>query len=220
MTGYNPIAQKYADLTEKMEIKSRKQFHDILPETLQDLLVLDVGCGSGQNSEYYVHQGAKVHGIDLSTKEIEMASEKLPGKYIVGDMKNLPFEENTYDAVMSYYALQASDNVPKSLQEMIRVVKPGSLITIITKHPLRQLLESHAHGNGSNYFEKRMVTSYIFDKKIKLSEPSHTLEEYFGPEILSKASLELFEEHNDYPASDQVLDMTYPTFIILQYKKK
>ncbi len=45
--------------------------------------------------------------------------------------------------------------------------------------------------------------------------------EYLHQSILSEATLELFEEQTDFPASEQVIKgMNYPTFMILQYRKK
>jgi ubiquinone/menaquinone biosynthesis C-methylase UbiE len=140
--------------------------------------------------------------------------------FVIGNMNELPYQSNYFDIVTCVYALQASDDVPSALEEMIRVAKPGAAILIATKHPFRNLLEGHVNDGNSDYYAKRDVTSYIFNKTIKLIEPGHTMMEYLSPKILSKASLELFEEHTDFPASDQVISgMNYPTFMILKYIK-
>jgi hypothetical protein len=44
--------------------------------------------------------------------------------------------------------------------------------------------------------------------------------DYLAPSVLRSASLELFEERTDFPASDQVIaGLTYPTYMILKYRK-
>jgi len=44
--------------------------------------------------------------------------------------------------------------------------------------------------------------------------------DYLAPSALQSAALELFEEHTDFPASDQVIaGLTYPTYMILKYRK-
>jgi len=221
MGNYNKFAEEYAKQTEAMEKEVRKHFYSLIPVSLKSKSLLDVACGSGHDAEYYSSQGAKVSGIDISSKEIEMINKKNCGTFIVGDMNYLPYESNSFDIVTSVYALQASDNVQKALAEMIRVAKPGAIIQIVAKHPFRNLLESHVNDGNSDYYAKRNVTSYIFNKTIKLSEPGHTMEEYLNPSVLSKATLELIEEKTDFPASEQVIPgMNYPTFMILQFRKK
>jgi len=221
MGNYDKFAEEYAKQTEVMEKEVRKHFYSLIPVPLKSKAVLDVACGSGHDAEYYSSQGAKVYGMDISQKEIEMANKKGCGTFVVGNMNSLPYESNSFDVVTSMYALQASNNVPKALEEMIRVAKPGAIIQIATKHPIRNLLESHVNDGNSDYYAKRKVTSYIFNKTITLSEPGHTLEEYLNPLVLSKATLEKLEEKTDFPTSEQVIPgMNYPTFMILQFKKK
>lgn len=221
MGNYNKFAEEYAKQTEALEINTRRHFYALLPEALDSKIMLDVGCGSGHDAKHYSLQGAVVYGIDKSEKEIAMAQLKQVGSFSVGDMGKLPFPTNFFDIVTSVYALQASEDVPKALEEMVRVVKPGGTILIATKHPFRNLLEGHINDGNSDYYSKRTVTSYIFNRAITLSEPGHTMMEYLNPSLLSKATLTLFEEHTDFPASEQVIQgMTYPTFMILKYIKK
>ncbi len=221
MGDYNLFAKKYAKKTAQIEKITRKHYCSLLLKNLNGKLILDVGCGSGQDVVYYAKKGAKIFGLDISKKEIEMARKLKCGKFKVGDMNNLPYTSNSFDYVTSFYSLQASNNVPKALAEMIRVAKPGAIIQVCAKHPFRNLLEGHINDGNSNYYEKRNVTSHIFNKTITLSEPGHTMMEYLDPSILSEATLELFEEHTDFPASEQVIKgLNYPTFMILQYRKR
>jgi len=221
MTDYDKFAKEYAKQTEAMEKKVRKHFYSLISESLESKVVLDVGCGSGHDAEYYAKNKAQVYGIDIANEQIRMSSEKDCGKFTVGDMNKLPYPSNYFDMVMSVYALQISKVVPGALNEMVRVAKPGATILFSSKHPIRNLLEGHVNDGNSDYFAKRDVTSYIFNRTIKLTEPGHTMMEYLNSSILSKASLVLFEEHTDFPASEQVIPgMNYPTFMILKYVKK
>ena len=120
----------------------------------------------------------------------------------------------------SFYALQASENVPRTIQEMIRVAKSGATILILTKHPFRNLIEGHINDGKSDYYSQRKVTSYILNKSITLIEPGHTIMDYLNAEVLRMAQLELFEEHTDFPASEQVISgLIYPTYMILKFRK-
>ncbi len=222
MGNYNNFAEDYARKTaeEKVEIASRAHYQSLLPSNLRNLRILDVGCGSGQDAVHFNKEGAIVTGIDISEKEIGMARKLGFGAFDVGDMKNLPYDSNTFDIVSSYYALQASDNVPKTLEEMARVTRPGGKIIVLAKHPLRNFLEGWKNDGQLDYYEKREVTSYIFNKTIKLTEPGHTLSEYLSPSLLQKTKLDLFEEHSDFPASEQVIpSLIYPTYFIMKLEK-
>lgn len=223
MGNYNEFASEYAKgtATYQSEIEARDYYRSLLPSNLEGAFILDVGCGSGQDAEYYANLGAKLSGIDISEKEIALAKEKNIGKFRVGDMKELPYNSNTFDLVTSWYALQASDNVPKALEEMIRVAKPKATILILAKHPIRNLLEGWQNNGKMDYYQKGNVTSYIFDRTITLNEPSHTIMEYLNPRLLQIAELQLLEERTDFPGSEQVIPrLTYPTHFIMKLQKK
>ncbi len=223
MGNYDSFAEEYAKGTaeEEAEIESRRYYHSLLPANLQGTSILDVGCGSGQDAVYYAGQGAQVFGIDVSKKEIEMARRFGIGEFRVGDMKELPYPSDNFDIVSSFYALQASDNVPLALEEMIRVAKPKGTILVLAKHPTRNLLEGWKNNGAMDYYRSGMVTSHILSGTITLSEPRHTLMEYLNPELLKKTELQLFEELSDFPASEQIIDgLHYPTLFIMKLRKK
>jgi ubiquinone/menaquinone biosynthesis C-methylase UbiE len=219
MGNYNQFAQEYAQGTEELEEAIRQHFYALLPE-LQGKAILDVGCGSGHDAVYYAAQGAKVYGTDISEQEITMAQEKASGIFVHGPMENLPFEAGMFDIVTSFYAIQHTEDVPKTLLEMLRVAKPGGIVMILAKHPFRNLLESRINDGNSDYYAKRLVTSYIFSRSIKLTEQGHTMMDYLDPAVLQAARLELLEEMTDFPASEQVIvGLIYPTCMIIKYRK-
>jgi ubiquinone/menaquinone biosynthesis C-methylase UbiE len=220
MGNYNHFAGEYAKRTKELEQETRRHFYSLLPN-LKRKLLLDVGCGSGHDALHYIEKDARVFGLDIADKEIDIARRvATKGNFRVGDMQDLPYKSNQFDIVTSFYALQTSDNVTKSLGEMIRVAKPKGTILVLAKHPIRNMLEGWQNDGKMDYYEKGKVTSHIFNKTITLSEPRHTLMEYLNPNLLKNVNLELFEEHSDFPASDQVIDgLIYPTYFIMKLKK-
>lgn len=219
MGNYDQFAEEYAKGTEDMDEEIRRRFYAHLP-ALKDCAVLDVGCGSGQDAAYYADQGAAVSGVDISEQEIAMAQEKVSGVFVQAPMEQLPFDAEMFDLVTSFYAVQHTEDVPKTLLEMIRVAKPGGVIMVLAKHPFRNLLESRINDGNSDYYAKRLVTSYIFNRSIKLTEQGHTMMDYLDPAVLQAARLELLQEMTDFPASEQViLGLIYPTCMILKYRK-
>jgi SAM-dependent methyltransferase len=68
--------------------------------------VLDLGCGSGWLSVYLARQGFEVVGIDVSAQAINLANtwalqEDLKIAFTVGDIANLPYADNSFDAVVA-----------------------------------------------------------------------------------------------------------------------
>lgn len=100
---------------------------------VRDKIVLDVGCGSGRFSEIISRWGGRVVALDYS-EAVDEARKNLKtlgdknGVFIQGDALNLPFSDNTFDAVFSIGVLQHTANPIKGLEEMCRVLKPGGLL--------------------------------------------------------------------------------------------
>ena len=107
-----------------------------LCELKEGMEVLDVSSGRGTQALYYAKTyGAKVTGLDISQEMIDTSTRKaieegLTGnvKFVLGDSQNLPFEDNSFDAVINECAVGIPDDSQKVLDEMLRVVKPNSAI--------------------------------------------------------------------------------------------
>ena len=143
--------------------------------------------------------------------------------FLIGKGEELPFPEKTFDVIVSKYALQTSTNIPKILEEVARVLKPDGYFVFLTKHPLRQFLEkinTYKDEERINYFEQKIIDSLIYEKKIHLREPSHTLSEYFSKEVLKNFDLIDFLEDSDFPASEQINNYIYPTFFVAKLRRR
>lgn len=68
---------------------------------------MDIGCGAGVPvDKFFLEKGFKVTGIDLSEKMIKLAKKNLSnGNFFVKDMTEIDFPENSFDAVVSFYAI-------------------------------------------------------------------------------------------------------------------
>ncbi|WP_442596132.1 class I SAM-dependent methyltransferase [Neobacillus sp. D3-1R] len=99
----------------------------------QNSLILDVGCGTGQTSAYLAGEyGSKVIGLEINPIMIEkaknrMISQQLPVEIIHGSVESIPFQNDSFDYVISESVL-AFVNKPKALQEIFRVLKTGGKI--------------------------------------------------------------------------------------------
>jgi len=100
--------------------------------------VLDVGCNTGFCTFEIGHiVKCFVTGLDINSNMIDTANSFL-GRYhsdlinkvrfISGDGKKLPFEDNIFDLVMSGGSTAFIDNIPQAIEEYARVTKPWGFI--------------------------------------------------------------------------------------------
>ena len=101
------------------------------------LKVLDAGCGPGSLTEEIAKRGHKTTGLDYSLDMVAQASctaESAGTKcasFIQGDLDSLPFQDNSFDAVVCVGVLQYLPDDRISIAELGRVLRPGG-IAIIT----------------------------------------------------------------------------------------
>ncbi len=99
--------------------------------------ILELGCGSGELAVWLALQGAEVDGVDISDESIRIANTRASENGVsdravfasVGG-EDLPFADGTFDAVVICVALHHMD-VPKTLREISRVLKPGGCFVAI-----------------------------------------------------------------------------------------
>jgi len=93
--------------------------------------VLDVACGFGNTAITARMLGAKVTGIDITPKLLTLAKEeeKIAGisgiEWKEGDAENLPYEDESFDFVLSTFGHIFAPNQELAGKEMIRVLKKG-----------------------------------------------------------------------------------------------
>lgn len=222
---YNNFSKSYSDNLEVQDEVGNRRFYEVLSTVeLNGRKLLDIGCGDGTDLINFQNKGAVVSGIDPSEAFIQLAKAKDSKlEVILGRGEELPFADQTFDVVVSKYALQTSPAVPKIIEEAARVLKPGGYFIYLSKHPLRQFLEKieTLKTTGKvNYYEQEVVDSYIYERTIHLREPSHTITEYFSTDVLKKFDLLDYLEDSDFPASEQLHGYTYPTFFIAKLKRR
>jgi SAM-dependent methyltransferase len=93
--------------------------------------LLDVGCGPGLAARLAAERGAKVTGLDAAEASLAIARERTPeGDFRAGELENLPWPDNTFDAVTGLNAFQYAADVVNALREARRVVRPGGRVAM------------------------------------------------------------------------------------------
>jgi SAM-dependent methyltransferase len=104
---------------------------------LDEIRVLDVGCGDGNASIEAARRGAEVIGIDLTPTQIERASaraahEGVDVEFRVGDAESLPVDEASFDVVISSLGMIFAPDHARAAAEMVRACRPGGRIGMTT----------------------------------------------------------------------------------------
>lgn len=102
--------------------------------------MLDVACGTGVVAITAARIGAHVRGIDLTPELLERAREnaRIAGVEVdfrEGDAEALPFDDATFDVVLSQFGHMFAPRPDVAIAEMLRVLKPGGTIAFATWPP-------------------------------------------------------------------------------------
>ena len=129
--GYSP---EFLQLLDRRNVQTHAGH--LLPHLKTGFRVLDFGCGPGTITvglAQAVHPG-EVHGIDMEDSQIELAraAAKAGGHnnavFHVGNVYELPFEDDYFDAAHCHAVLMHVPDTERALQEVSRVLKPGGII--------------------------------------------------------------------------------------------
>ena len=103
--GYNRIASQY--LAERTRDSEDIHLLDDLIARLPDgAKVFDAGCGAGIPVAQILSDRFDLTGVDFSEAQIDLARMHVPGaQFVCQDMTKLDYPEDTFDAIVSYYAI-------------------------------------------------------------------------------------------------------------------
>jgi SAM-dependent methyltransferase len=102
--------------------------------------VLDVAAGTGNAALPAARRGAAVTASDLTPSLLEAGREQAEAEglgldWVEGDAENLPFEDETFDVVMSAIGVMFAPNHQAAADELVRVCRPGGTIALLSWTP-------------------------------------------------------------------------------------
>ena len=105
--------------------------------------VLDLGTGTGNAALLAARAGADVMAVDPSPRLLELARERIgTGTFAVAKAEDLPFDDQTFDRVLSLFAVIFSDDPQQAATEILRVLKPPGKALITAWEPVGAMHEA------------------------------------------------------------------------------
>jgi SAM-dependent methyltransferase len=102
--------------------------------------VLDVAAGTGNASVPAAQRGARVTASDLTPELLAAGAARpdaqgLPIEWVEADAEHLPFDDGSYDVVMSAIGVMFAPHHQAAADELVRVVKPGGTLALLSWTP-------------------------------------------------------------------------------------
>ncbi len=185
-TAYAAWAEQYdsnQNKTRDLEAKALRQTLANIPfETC-----LEIGCGTGKNTEWLVQKAQRITAVDLSVEMLARAKEKISSEKIQFQQADVnepwDFSNGKYDLVTFSLVLEHIENLDPIFRETKEALAPGGHVYIGELHPFKQYAGTKARFDTA---EGRQIVT-CFDHHVSdfvLAAKQHglslvDLEEYF-----------------------------------------
>ena len=138
---FDLIASKYDRMNHGMSLGIdrlwRRRFVRRLAKKLPEkAAVLDLACGTGDLTKALSEKGYQVTGLDISSEMMAIGREKCrylspKPNFVLGSAEQIPFPDDTFDAVTIAFGLRNFDHRARCLAEIRRVLKPGGQLAVL-----------------------------------------------------------------------------------------
>ncbi len=155
---FDSIAPRYDFLNHFLSLGIDRSWRKKAIAQLKDLqpkYILDVATGTADvalETARRLHPD-KIVGLDISAEMLHIGREKIAKKglsnvieLVQGDSENLPFADNTFDAITVAFGVRNFENLEQGLSEMNRVLKKGGKLVVLefskpSAFPFKQLFQ-------------------------------------------------------------------------------
>ena len=139
---FDTISNEYDGLNRVIsfgiDVKWRNKVVEIVSKTNPDN-ILDIATGTGDLAINLTSTNAKeIIGLDISDGMLEVGRRKIKSKQldniismVIGDSEDLPFKDNTFDAITVAFGVRNFETLEKGLTEILRVLKPNGIFVIL-----------------------------------------------------------------------------------------
>lgn len=178
---FDTISKEYDGLNRVIsfgiDVKWRKKVVKIVGKN-QPNSILDIATGTGDLAINLTKTNAeKIVGLDISEGMLKVGRSKITKRnlsetieMVLGDSEELPFEDNSFDAITVAFGIRNFENLEQGLSEILRVLKPSGIFVILetsvpTKFPFKQGYNIYTKGImpiiGKVFSRDKVAYSYL-----------------------------------------------------------
>ena len=129
--------------------------------------VVEIGCGTGRNTEWLVERAACVLAIDFSEGMLRQARSRVRSahiQFIQHDIKyTWPVADASADLVIAMLVLEHIEHVEPIFGEAARALRPGGELFVCELHPMRQMYGRQAEFTDRETGACERITAFLHD---------------------------------------------------------
>ena len=163
--GYNAWSETYDAVKNKTrDIEAKALRQSVLFTEPSD--ILEIGCGTGKNTEYLLTKARQLIGADFSAQMLERAKAKITAENVEFRQMDLrqewSFAENSFDLITCSLALEHIENIDFVFKQASRVLRLGGQFYIGELHPFKQYQGTKARfETGAGVFELECFIHHV-----------------------------------------------------------
>jgi ubiquinone/menaquinone biosynthesis C-methylase UbiE len=157
---YNQLANDYEHNVDTKSLYNidyeRPAMMKLLPSELKNTKVLDAGCAAGWYTQQLINLGAEVVATDISPEMVAATKRRIEdkAKILCLDLENnLPFEDESFDFIVSSLVLHYIKDWGKTFSEFRRILKPNGKLLFSVHHPFMDIEMSQ----NQDYFSTELI---------------------------------------------------------------
>jgi ubiquinone/menaquinone biosynthesis C-methylase UbiE len=183
-----------------------ERFFEFIEKSDLEKKILDCGAGGSRPKiAVFSERGYEAHGVDISDTMIERAKKyadenKLDYKIIKADMRELPYEDESFSFVYSYHTIMhlTKAGSKKAIKEMLRVLKKGGLLYINFQSTDSTFIKDGKDIGDNEMLDIREAGKYGFEDTFHSFYNTDEADELFnGLKLLYKGTSRFEYTHND-----------------------
>jgi ubiquinone/menaquinone biosynthesis C-methylase UbiE len=217
---YNKLAKRYHKITAHhffnayFEVPATSS----LLKYVRNKKILDLGCGTGRHTIILKKRGAKVWGLDLSPKMLEIAKSEIKDvDFKVGSVYKLPYKSNFFDVVVAGLVIGYFKNLDNAFKEIYRVLKNNGIFVFSFTNPLTEISthikdKPETYRKFGNYFKEGKTYAHWPTFKVKMPYYHRTLQTLIRTIIKNKFVIEDFVDAKPVKEGKKVNPNAYKTY--------
>jgi ubiquinone/menaquinone biosynthesis C-methylase UbiE len=136
---YDQLGDKFEEYMSDYDVVRRTHliFCDLIERSqLRGSKVLEIGSGTGRFSRRIHELGGELTVLDIGVALVNTLAQELSCDAVAGDTLCLPFQNDSYDAIISSECIEHTLDPELAIREMCRVCRPGGIVCLTTPNKL------------------------------------------------------------------------------------